>query len=106
MTNQAKNQLTQEGQDPVVNQNVSNIPSNDNKFMEIDDIVDNLVNAGMITASNFTVNVELFRGSPITVSVTKPGGKDTTIKKDVIAGESIKESEDGDKDTVEQSKRA
>ena len=41
------------------------MPSDDNKFMEIDDVVDNLVNAGIITASNFNVNVELFRGSPL-----------------------------------------
>lgn len=34
------------------------MPSDDNKFMEIDDVVDNLVNAGIITASNFNVNVE------------------------------------------------
>ena len=47
------------------------MPSDDNKFMEIDDVVDNLVNAGIITASNFNVNVELFRGSPITVSIVK-----------------------------------
>ena len=41
------------------------MPSDDNKFMEIDDVVDNLVNAGIITASNFNVNVELFRGSQL-----------------------------------------
>jgi hypothetical protein len=85
--------VTQLMQKPA-QQNEDNMPGNDNKFMEIDDIVDNLVNAGMITASNFSVNVELFRGSPITVSITKAGEKATAIQKDVDAGDSISEDVD------------
>ncbi|EPC8421184.1 hypothetical protein EXW45_18725 [Bacillus wiedmannii] len=68
------------------------MPSDDNKFMEIDDVVDNLVNAGIITASNFNVNVELFRGSPITVSIVKTGNPATeaptkVITEDIIEGQ-------------------
>lgn len=70
-------------QNPASNEDA--IPGNDNKFMEIDDVVDNLVNAGIITASNFNVNVELFRGSPITVSIVKSG--DSAVEVD--AGNSI-----------------
>ncbi|OTY28022.1 hypothetical protein BK732_04555 [Bacillus thuringiensis serovar navarrensis] len=58
-------------QNPTSNEDV--MPGNDNKFMEIDDVMDNLVNDGIITASNFNVNVEQFRGSPITVSIVKSG---------------------------------
>ncbi|MGF9909253.1 hypothetical protein ABEX43_22630 [Brevibacillus porteri] len=68
------------------------MPGNDNKFMEIDDIVDNLVTAGIISAQNFIVNVELFKGSPITVGITKTGEAATDIAKEVNAGESIKET--------------
>jgi hypothetical protein len=82
--------LTQLTQNPTP-QNEDNMPGNDNKFMEIDDIVDNLVNAGMITASNFTVNVELFRESPITVSTTNADGTVTDVKKVINAGKSITE---------------
>lgn len=65
------------------------IPGNDNKFMEIDDVVDNLVNAGIITASNFNVNVELFRGSPITVSIVKAGNPAVEIPTEVNTEDSI-----------------
>ena len=57
--------------------------------MEIDDVVDNLVNAGIITASNFNVNVELFRGSPITVSIVKAGGPAVEVPAQVNVGDSI-----------------
>ncbi|WP_229722219.1 hypothetical protein [Priestia taiwanensis] len=100
--------MTQLAQKPA-QPNEDAMPGNDNKFMEIDDIVDNLVNAGMITAGTFTVNVELFRGSPITVSVVKPGEKDITVKKDLDAGESITEEvETGESggNEVEQPKEA
>ena len=60
------------------------MPSDDNKFMEIDDVVDNLVNAGIITASNFNVNVELFRGSPITVSIVKAENPATEVPTKVV----------------------
>ncbi|MDM8361571.1 hypothetical protein ACS4JF_30830 [Bacillus thuringiensis] len=76
-------------QNPAPNEDV--MPGNDNKFMEIDDVVDNLVNAGIITASNFNVNVELFRGSPITVSIIKAGDPASEISTEVGAGDSIKE---------------
>ncbi|WP_255286750.1 hypothetical protein [Bacillus wiedmannii] len=67
------------------NQNEDMMPGNDNKFMEINDVVDNLVNAGIITASNFNVNVELFRGGPITISIVKP--RNPAVEVD--AGDSI-----------------
>lgn len=76
-------------QNPAPNEDV--MPGNDNKFMEIDDVVDNLVNAGIITASNFNVNVELFRGSPITVSIIKAGDPATEISTEGGTGDSIKE---------------
>ncbi|PEJ11553.1 hypothetical protein [Bacillus wiedmannii] len=75
-------------QNPALNEDV--IPGNDNKFMEIDDVVDNLVNAGIITASNFNVNVELFRGSPITVSIVKAGDPAVEVSVEGDAGDSIK----------------
>lgn len=75
-------------QNPTPNEDV--IPGNDNKFMGIDDVVDNLVNAGIITASNFNVNLELFRGSPITVSIVKAG--DPAVEFD--AGDSIEGHKD------------
>ncbi|EJQ54305.1 hypothetical protein A6283_11580 [Bacillus wiedmannii] len=65
------------------------MPSDDNQFMEIDDVVDNLVNAGIITASNFNVNVELFRGSPITVSIVKTGNPATEVPTKVVTEDSI-----------------
>ncbi|KKZ98993.1 MULTISPECIES: hypothetical protein [Bacillus cereus group] len=65
------------------------MPSDDNKFMEIDDVVDNLVNAGIITASNFNVNVELFRGSPITVSIVKTGNPATEVPTKVVTEDII-----------------
>ncbi|MFE6139992.1 hypothetical protein [Bacillus sp. NPDC057893] len=71
--------------------NADMMPGNDNKFMEIDDVVDNLVNAGIITASNFNVNVELFRGSPITVSIVKSGNPTAEVPIEVGAGDSIEE---------------
>ena len=76
-------------QNPTPNEDM--MPGSDNKFMEIDDVVDNLVNAGIITASNFNVNVELFRGSPITVSVVKTGNPATefptkVVTEDIIEG--------------------
>ncbi|MCW9133881.1 hypothetical protein OF830_23890 [Bacillus paramycoides] len=74
-------------QNPIPNEDM--IPGNDNKFMEIDDVVDNLVNAGIITASNFNVNVELFRGSPITVSIVKAGNPAVEVPAEVDAGDSI-----------------
>ncbi|MED0983051.1 hypothetical protein P4T48_27125 [Bacillus paramycoides] len=74
-------------QNPVPNEDV--VPGNDNKFMEIDDVVDNLVNAGIITASNFNVNVELFRGSPITVSIIKAGDPAAEISTEEISTEEI-----------------
>ncbi|PEJ73113.1 hypothetical protein CN888_14880 [Bacillus wiedmannii] len=64
------------------------MPSDDNKFMEIDD-VDNLVNAGIITASNFNVNVELFRGSSITVSIVKTGNPATEVPTKVVTEDII-----------------
>ncbi|MED2039571.1 hypothetical protein P4V58_20845 [Bacillus wiedmannii] len=76
-------------QNPAPNEDV--IPGNYNKFMEIDDVVDNLVNAGIITASNFNVNVELFRGSPITVSIVKSGDPVVEVPVEVDAGNSIEE---------------
>lgn len=75
-------------QNPAPNEDM--IPGNDNKFMEIDDVVDNLVNAGIITASNFNVNVELFRGSPITVSIVKAGNPAVEIPNGVDTEGSIK----------------
>ncbi|HDX9656982.1 TPA: hypothetical protein ROY05_001574 [Bacillus toyonensis] len=81
--------VTQLIQNPAPSEDT--MPGNDNKFMEIDDIVDNLVNAGIITASNFNVNVELFRGSPITVSIIKAGDPAAEISTEVGAGDSIKE---------------
>jgi uncharacterized XkdX family phage protein len=86
--------LNQLSQNPP--QNEDNMPGNDNKFMEIDDIVDNLVNAGIIKADSFSVNVELFRGSPITVSITKAGDPSADIKKEINAGESINEDVDAE----------
>ncbi|MEB9673150.1 MULTISPECIES: hypothetical protein [Bacillus cereus group] len=74
-------------QNPAPNEDM--MPSNDNKFMEIDDVVDNLVNAGIITASNFNVNVELFRGSPITVSIVKAGGPAVEVPAEGNVGDSI-----------------
>ncbi|KLA29262.1 hypothetical protein [Bacillus cereus] len=74
-------------QNPAPNEDM--MPGNDNKFMEIDDVVDNLVNAGIITASNFNVNVELFRGSPITVSIDKSGGPAVEVPVEVDAGNSM-----------------
>ncbi|MDR4943400.1 hypothetical protein CN558_22560 [Bacillus wiedmannii] len=74
-------------QNPAPSEDV--IPGNDNKFMEIDDVVDNLVNAGIITASNFNVNVELFRGSPITVSIVKAVDPAVEVPAEVDAGDSI-----------------
>ncbi|PGM95326.1 hypothetical protein [Bacillus cereus] len=74
-------------QNPTPNEEM--MPGNDNKFMEIDDVVDNLVNAGIITASNFNVNVELFRGSPITVSIVKAGNPVVEIPTEVDAEDSI-----------------
>ncbi|WP_144650570.1 hypothetical protein [Bacillus cereus] len=74
-------------QNPASNEDA--IPGNDNKFMEIDDVVDNLVNAGIITASNFNVNVELFRGSPIMVSIVKSGDSAVEVPVEVDAGNSI-----------------
>ncbi|EEK70049.1 hypothetical protein bcere0007_55270 [Bacillus mycoides] len=74
-------------QNPTPNEEM--MPGNDNKFMEIDDVVDNLVNAGIITASNFNVNVELFRGSPITVSIVKAGNPLVEIPTEVDAEDSI-----------------
>ncbi|EJR27486.1 hypothetical protein ABH963_003826 [Bacillus sp. RC55] len=74
-------------QNPTPNEEM--MPGNDNKFMEIDDVVDNLVNAGIITASNFNVNVELFRGSPITVSIVKAGNPVVEIPAEVDAEDSI-----------------
>ncbi|MBG9858321.1 hypothetical protein [Bacillus wiedmannii] len=74
-------------QNPAPNEDV--IPGNDNKFMEIDDVVDNLVNAGIITASNFNVNVELFRGSPITVSIVKAEDPAVEVPAEGNAGDSI-----------------
>ncbi|MGE6503544.1 hypothetical protein ACQKF0_25940 [Bacillus wiedmannii] len=71
------------------NPNEDMIPGNDNKFMGIDDVVDNLVNAGIITASNFNVNVELFRGGPITVSVVKAGDPAVEVPAEVDAKDSI-----------------
>lgn len=59
------------------------------KFMEIDDVVDNLVNAGIITAGNFNVNVQLFRGIPITVSIVKAGNPAVEVFTKVAAGDSI-----------------
>jgi len=59
--------------------------------MGIDDIVDNLVNAGIISVQNFMVNVELFKGSPIAVGITKTG-EAATVTNEVNAGESIKET--------------
>lgn len=55
--------------------------------MEIDDVVDNLVNAGIITAGNF--NVQLFRGIPITVSIVKAGNPAVEVSTKVDAGDSI-----------------
>ncbi|WP_286675803.1 hypothetical protein [Bacillus mycoides] len=74
-------------QNPTPNED--RMPGNDNKFMEIDDVVDNLVNAGIITASNFNVNVELFRGSPITVSIVKAGNPAVEVPTEVDAEDSI-----------------
>ncbi|PGE31558.1 hypothetical protein [Bacillus wiedmannii] len=74
-------------QNPKPNEDM--IPGNDNKFMGIDDVVDNLVNAGIITASNFNVNVELFRGSPITVSIVKAGDPAVEVPAEVDAKDSI-----------------
>nr|WP_227496023.1 hypothetical protein [Bacillus mycoides] len=74
-------------QNPTPNEDM--MPGNDNKFMEIDDVVDNLVNAGIITASNFNVNVELFRGSPITVSIVKAGNPAVEIPTEVNTEDSI-----------------
>ncbi|MCR6850503.1 hypothetical protein [Bacillus sp. IBL03825] len=91
--------LTQLNQNSMLNKD--NKPGNDNKFMEIDDIVDNLVNAGIIIASNFNVNVELFRGSPITVSITNPSDVKSDIKKEVKTGVSIKEAIYTDENTAE-----
>ncbi|MBE7123653.1 hypothetical protein FT638_28245 [Bacillus cereus] len=79
-------------QNPTPNEDM--IPGNDNKFMEIDDVVDNLVNAGIIIASNFNVNVELFRGSPITVSIVKAGNSAAEVPTEVGAGDSIGEQID------------
>ncbi len=79
-------------QNPTLNED--RMPGNDNKFMEIDDVVDNLVNAGIITASNFNVNVELFRGSPITVSIVKAGDLAAEVPTEVGAGDSIVEQID------------
>lgn len=84
--------ITQLAENPP--QNEDNMPGNDNKFMEIDDIVDNLVNAGIITASNFIVNVELFKGSPITVGITKPGDPTTDVTQEVNAEDPVKLEED------------
>ncbi|QWG56881.1 hypothetical protein EXW50_16370 [Bacillus mycoides] len=74
-------------QNPTPNED--RMPGNDNKFMEIDDVVDNLVNAGIITANNFNVNVELFRGSPITVSIVKAGNPAVEVPTEVDAEDSI-----------------
>ena len=74
-------------QNPTPNEDM--MPGNDNKFMEMDDVVDNLVNAGIITASNFNVNVELFRGSPITVSIVKAGDPVVEVPAEVDVGGSI-----------------
>ncbi|MED3319460.1 hypothetical protein [Bacillus wiedmannii] len=74
-------------QNPAPNEDM--MPGNDNKFMEIDDVVDNLVNAGIITASNFNVNVELFRGSPITVSIVKAEDPAVEVPAEGNAGDSI-----------------
>ncbi|MGG4303636.1 hypothetical protein ABEW59_12470 [Bacillus wiedmannii] len=74
-------------QNPTPNEDM--MPGNDNKFMEIDDVVDNLMNAGIITASNFNVNVELFRGSPITVSIVKAGDPIVEVPAEVDVGDSI-----------------
>ncbi|OFD55290.1 hypothetical protein BWGOE4_34470 [Bacillus mycoides] len=79
-------------QNPTPNEDM--MPGNDNKFMEIDDVVDNLVNAGIITASNFNINVELFRGSPITVSIVKAGNSAAEVPTEVGAGDSIVEQID------------
>ncbi|KWU58980.1 hypothetical protein AWW70_19300 [Bacillus mycoides] len=76
-------------QSPTPNEDM--MPGNDNKFMGIDDVVDNLVNAGIITASNFNVNVELFRGSPITVSIVKAGNQTAEVPTEFGAGDSIEE---------------
>ncbi|MES5921865.1 hypothetical protein QCI44_28520 [Bacillus cereus group sp. RP37] len=78
-------------QNPAPNEDA--IPGNDNKFMEIDDVVDNLVNAGIITASNFNVNVELFRGSPITVSIDKSGGPAVEVDVGDSSEEHIEETD-------------
>ncbi|MCU5578301.1 hypothetical protein RE438_30140 (plasmid) [Bacillus wiedmannii] len=74
-------------QNPASNEDM--MLGNDNKFMEIDDVVDNLVNDGIITASNFNVNVELFRGSPITVSIVKAGDPVVEVPGEVDVGDSI-----------------
>ncbi|PFI96881.1 hypothetical protein COI88_28035 [Bacillus cereus] len=74
-------------QNPTPNED--RMPGNDNKFMEIDDVVDNLVNAGIITANNFNVNVELSRGSPITVSIVKAGNPAVEVPTEVDAEDSI-----------------
>ncbi|MGU3373017.1 hypothetical protein [Bacillus mycoides] len=79
-------------QNPIPNEDMR--PGNDNEFMEIDDVVDNLVNAGIITASNFNVNVELFRGSPIMVSIVKSGNSAAEVPTEVGAGDSIVEQID------------
>ncbi|MGF9832575.1 hypothetical protein ABEX57_23715 [Bacillus anthracis] len=71
-------------QNPAPNKEM--MPGNDNKFMEIDDVVDDLVNAGIITASNFNVNVELFRGSPITVSIVKADNPAVEVAAQVDVG--------------------
>ncbi|OTY13504.1 hypothetical protein BK735_27795 [Bacillus mycoides] len=84
--------VTQFIQNPTPNEDM--MPGNDNKFMEIDDVVDNLVNAGIITASNFNVNVELFRGSPITVSIVKAGNLAAEVPTEIGAGDSIVEQID------------
>ncbi|PFC69121.1 hypothetical protein CN290_31545 [Bacillus cereus] len=76
-------------QNPAPNEDM--MPGNDNKFMEIDDVVDNLVNAGIITASNFNVNVELFRGSPITVSIVKADDPAVEVPAQVDVGDSSEE---------------
>ena len=65
------------------------MPSDDNQFTEIDDVVDNLVNAGIINASNFNVNVELFRGSPITVSIVKTENPATEVPTKVVTEDII-----------------
>ncbi|MEM5627348.1 hypothetical protein AAHB47_28930 [Bacillus wiedmannii] len=75
-------------QNPASNEDM--MQGNDNKFMEIDDVVDNLVNAGIITASNFNVNVELFRGSPITVSIVKAEDSAVEVPAEGNVGDSIK----------------